>query len=119
MTLLVASMVRTGGRAVGWATGFLLISYAIDYLAQVWSIAEPLGPLSIFHYLDPPEVLRPAPSARATSLALAGPRRGDDRRRPGAGGPARPHALSRGRRARAGSVLAPLLGDDRGGAACG
>ena len=51
VTLLVASLVRTGGRAVGWATGFLLISYAVDYLSQVWSIAEPLGPLSIFHYL--------------------------------------------------------------------
>lgn len=58
VTLLVASMERSGGRAVGWATGFLVVSYAIDYLAQVWSVAEPLGPLSVFHYLDPPEVLR-------------------------------------------------------------
>lgn len=57
VTLLVASLVRTGGRAIGWAAGFLLISYALDYLAQVWSIAEPLGPLSIFHYLDPPAIL--------------------------------------------------------------
>ncbi len=57
VTLLVASLVRTGGRAVGWATGFLLVSYAVDYLSQVWSIAEPLGPLSIFHHLDPPAVL--------------------------------------------------------------
>ncbi len=57
VALLVASLVRTGGRAVGWAAGFLLISYALDYLAQVWSIAEPLGPLSIFHYLDPPGIL--------------------------------------------------------------
>jgi hypothetical protein len=57
VALLVASLVRTGGRAIGWAAGFLLISYALDYLAQVWSIAEPLGPLSIFNYLDPPAIL--------------------------------------------------------------
>jgi hypothetical protein len=43
---------------VGWATGFLLVSYAVDYLAQLWSLAEPFGPLSVFHYLDPPAVLR-------------------------------------------------------------
>lgn len=58
VTLLVASLVRTGARAVGWATGFLLVSYALDYLSQVWSIAEPLGPLSVFHHIDPPAVLR-------------------------------------------------------------
>jgi ABC-type transport system involved in multi-copper enzyme maturation permease subunit len=58
VTLLAAALVRTGARAVGWATGFLLVSYAVDYLSQVWSVVEPLGPLSIFHYLDPPAVLR-------------------------------------------------------------
>lgn len=57
VALLVASLVRSGGRAVGGAAGFLVVSYALDYLAQVWSIAEPLGPLSIFHYLDPPAIL--------------------------------------------------------------
>lgn len=57
VALLVASLVRSGGRAVGWAAGFVLVSYALDYLAQVWSIAEPLGPLSIFHYLDPAAIL--------------------------------------------------------------
>ena len=57
VALLAASLVRTGARAVGWAAGFLLVSYALDYLAHVWSIAAPLGPLSIFHYLDPPAVL--------------------------------------------------------------
>ena len=72
MTLLVASLVRTGGRAVGWAAGFLLISYAVDYLSQVWSIAEPLGPLSIFHYLDPPAVLGAGSIGGGDLLALLG-----------------------------------------------
>jgi hypothetical protein len=72
VTLLVASLVRTGGRAVGWATGFLLISYAVDYLSQVWSIAEPLGPLSIFQHLDPPAVLGSGSLGGGDMLALLG-----------------------------------------------
>jgi ABC-type transport system involved in multi-copper enzyme maturation permease subunit len=72
VTLLVASLVRTGGRAVGWATGFLLVSYAVDYLSQVWSIAEPLGPFSIFHHLDPPAVLGAGSLGGGDMLALFG-----------------------------------------------
>jgi hypothetical protein len=72
VALLAASMERSGGRAVGWATGFLVVSYAVDYLAQVWSVAEPLGPLSVFHYLDPPEVLRTGSIDSVDLLALAG-----------------------------------------------
>ena len=72
VTLLVASIVRTGGRAVAWATGFLLVSYALDYLAQVWSIAEPLGPLSIFHYLDPPAILGRGSIGIEDVIALGG-----------------------------------------------
>ena len=72
VTLLVSSLVRTGGRAVGWAAGFLLVSYALDYLAQVWSVAEPLGPLSIFRYLDPPEVLRTGSLGLEDVAALGG-----------------------------------------------
>jgi hypothetical protein len=72
VTLLVASLVRTGGRAVGWATGFLLVSYAVDYLSQVWSVAEPLGPLSIFHHLDPPAILGSGSLAGGDLVALLG-----------------------------------------------
>lgn len=72
VTLLVASLVRTGGRAVGWATGFLLVSYAVDYLAQVWSVAEPLGRLSIFRYLDPPAILGGGGIGPEDALAFTG-----------------------------------------------
>jgi hypothetical protein len=72
VTLLVASLVRTGGRAVGWATGFLIVSYAVDYLSQVWSIAEPLGPFSIFHHLDPPAVIGAGSLDGGDVLALLG-----------------------------------------------
>ncbi|MGD9571886.1 MAG: ABC transporter permease subunit [Thermoleophilia bacterium] len=71
ITLLVAACVRGGGRAIGWATGFLLVSYALDYLAQVWSLAEPLGPLSIFHHLDPPAILGPAGLSGSDLLVFA------------------------------------------------
>lgn len=71
VTLLAASLVRTGSRAVAWAAGFLLVSYALDYLARLWTIAEPLGHLSIFSYLDPPAVLRRG-SLDAGDLAALG-----------------------------------------------
>ena len=57
---------------MGWATGFLLVSYAVDYLSQVWSIAEPLGPLSIFHHLDPPAVLGAGSLGGGDVLVLLG-----------------------------------------------
>jgi ABC-type transport system involved in multi-copper enzyme maturation permease subunit len=72
VALLVASLVRTGGRVVGWAAGFLIVSYAIDYLAQIWSVAEPLGPLSVFRYLDPPAVLRTGALGWEDVAALGG-----------------------------------------------
>jgi ABC-type transport system involved in multi-copper enzyme maturation permease subunit len=72
VALLAASLVRTGGRVVGWAAGFVIVSYAVDYLAQVWSVAEPLGPLSIFRYLDPPAVLRDGSLGLEDVAALGG-----------------------------------------------
>jgi ABC-type transport system involved in multi-copper enzyme maturation permease subunit len=72
VALMVASLVRAGGRAVGLAAGFLLVSYALDYLAQVWSLVEPLGPLSIFHYLDPQEILGSGGVQIGDALVLAG-----------------------------------------------
>jgi ABC-type transport system involved in multi-copper enzyme maturation permease subunit len=72
VALLVASLSRTGGRVVGWAAGFLIVAYAVDYLSQIWSVAEPLGPLSVFRYLDPPAVLRDGSLGLEDVAALAG-----------------------------------------------
>ena len=72
VALLVASLVRSGGRVVAWASGFVIVSYAVDYLAQVWSVAEPLGPLSVFRYLDPPAVLRTGSLGVEDVAALGG-----------------------------------------------
>jgi hypothetical protein len=71
VALVVASVVRTGGRAIGWAAGFALVSYAINYLAQVWSAVEPLGPVSVFHYYDPGKILGVAGLPGRDVLVLA------------------------------------------------
>lgn len=53
VALLAAVVLRGGARAVGWAAGFAVISYALNYLAQVWTVARPFGRLSVFHHYDP------------------------------------------------------------------
>lgn len=58
VALLVASLSRSAGRAIGIAAGSLVIAYAVDYLAQVWSLARPLGGLSVLDYFDPSRALR-------------------------------------------------------------
>jgi hypothetical protein len=57
IALLCSAVVHTGARAVGWAAGITVVMYALNYLAQVWRIVEPLGPLSVFHYFDPGVIL--------------------------------------------------------------
>jgi len=57
IALLCSAVIRSGARAIGWAAGITMVLYALNYLAQVWKIAEPLGPLSLFHYYDPGVIL--------------------------------------------------------------
>lgn len=57
IALLCSAVIGSGARAVGWAAGITVVMYALNYLAQVWTIAEPLGPLSVFHYFDPGVIL--------------------------------------------------------------
>lgn len=53
LVLGVSAASSTTGRVVGWATAVLVVLYFIDYFAEIWSVLEPLGPLSIFRYFDP------------------------------------------------------------------
>jgi|GEM_PF-485627 ABC-2 type transport system permease protein len=53
VTLLISIIATSGARAVGWSAGFVVISYAVNYLASIWTIAKPLGVISIFHHYDP------------------------------------------------------------------
>ena len=56
-TLLISASANTMGQAMGWAIGLLVISYVIDYFAELWSTIKPLEPVSIFNYYDPPVAL--------------------------------------------------------------
>ncbi len=71
IALLVATLAPSGGRAVGWAAGIVLVAYALDYLADIWTIAEPFGPLSPFHYYDPGVILSQGRLPATDALVLA------------------------------------------------
>ncbi len=71
IALLCSAVIRSGARAVGWAAGITVVMYALNYLAQVWKIAEPLGPLSVFHYFDPGVILSRGQLDTSDVVALA------------------------------------------------
>lgn len=52
LSLLVSAASDSTGHVVGWATGFLVISFFVDYFAELWSALEPAKPFSIFWYFD-------------------------------------------------------------------
>jgi ABC-2 type transport system permease protein len=45
------------GPALGISLGFTIVSYFFEILGSLWPDAEPLQPLSVFHYLDPQSIL--------------------------------------------------------------
>jgi ABC-2 type transport system permease protein len=45
------------GPALGVSLGFAVVSYVFEILGSLWPDAQPLQPLSVFHYLDPQSVL--------------------------------------------------------------
>ncbi|MGH2534770.1 MAG: ABC transporter permease [Thermomicrobiales bacterium] len=57
LTLLGSAAASTAGRAVGWAAAWLIVFYFVDYFAALWSVLEPLEPLSIFTYYEPAEAM--------------------------------------------------------------
>lgn len=72
ITLLAAILTRGGARAVGWAAGIAVVSYALNYLSQVWTLAEPLGPLSVFNHYDPGVITGDGSMGAGDVLTLAG-----------------------------------------------
>jgi ABC-2 type transport system permease protein len=72
VSLLAGAVTRRGATAVGWAAGFAVVSYALNYLAQIWTVAEPLGPLSIYHYFDPGRMLAQTGLDAGDALPLIG-----------------------------------------------
>lgn len=71
VALLASTVVRGGGRAVGWAAGFAVVSYALNYLAEIWKLISPLGRLSVYWYYDPGVVLSQSEMALSSIAVLA------------------------------------------------
>jgi ABC-2 type transport system permease protein len=57
VALLAAASFRSRGRAVGLAMTFFIVNYFIDLIAEWWPRAKFLGPISLFHYISPSEIL--------------------------------------------------------------
>ena len=72
VTMVAGAFSRTAARAIGWGTAFALVAYALDYLAQVWGVAEPLGPLSVMHWYRPATILGSGTVPASTWVALIG-----------------------------------------------
>lgn len=60
IALLASSLGRSTGEAAGWAGGFAIISFFVDFLADLWEPARTVEPLSIFDYYTPSEVIHTA-----------------------------------------------------------
>lgn len=71
VALAASAGVRGGGRAVGWAAGFAVVSYAINYLAEVWTLISPLGRVSVYWYYDPGVILSRTEMTPSSVLVLA------------------------------------------------
>jgi len=72
VALLVSARADRMGQAVGWAAGFLIVSYVIDYFSTLWNFLKPLQPLSIFDYYDPPTALAHGTIPTTNLLVLLG-----------------------------------------------
>lgn len=58
LSLLLSAAGDDGSAAAGRTAGIVLAAYFIDFLANLWSKAQDLGPLSFFHYYDPAHTVR-------------------------------------------------------------
>lgn len=74
LALLASSAVSTSGRVVAWAIGFVVLSYFVDYFAELWTLLEPFEVLSVFAYYDPARALTTGevPARSVIVLAFAG-----------------------------------------------
>ncbi|MBI4236288.1 MAG: ABC transporter permease subunit [Chloroflexi bacterium] len=58
VALLLSALGSDASGVAGQAAGVTLAAYFVDFLANLWSKAEFLGPLSFFHYYDPARIVR-------------------------------------------------------------
>lgn len=53
---LISSLSSDGGQVTAIGAGIAVTMFFLDFLAAVWSTAQPLGPLSVYYYYDPLKV---------------------------------------------------------------
>lgn len=68
----VSARSSSGGTVVAVASGVALASYFLDFLASLWEPAERLGPLSLFHYYRPSDILLGESTPWSQMAVLAG-----------------------------------------------
>jgi ABC-2 type transport system permease protein len=71
VTMAIAAFSDTTSQAVGWTTGFVVVSFVINYLAGIWSVIEPLDPVSVYSYFKPAEALVNGTLLTADSVVLS------------------------------------------------
>ncbi len=58
LAYLLSAGSSEAGRASSWAISLTLVFYLMDFVGDLWELAEPVKPYSIFHYYRPLELLR-------------------------------------------------------------
>jgi ABC-type transport system involved in multi-copper enzyme maturation permease subunit len=72
LTLMVSAWSSSTGRVVGWATGYLVVAYFVDVFAELWSVLEPVRPLSLFRWFDATATMVEGRVPLESSLVLGG-----------------------------------------------
>jgi ABC-type transport system involved in multi-copper enzyme maturation permease subunit len=72
LTLMVSAWSSSTGRVVGWATGYLVIAYFVDVFAELWSVLEPVRPLSLFRWFDTSATMVDGRVPAGSALVLGG-----------------------------------------------
>ena len=74
LSLWGSAAASTAGRVVGWAISLLVVSYFVDYFAEIWSPLQSIVVLSLFAYFAPTEALVSgrADTTNLTTLTLVG-----------------------------------------------
>ncbi len=72
VALVISAATDRMAQSIAWTAAFLLISFVVDYFAQLWSALEPIEPLSVFDYFAPIEALGSGTIPITNILVLAG-----------------------------------------------
>jgi ABC-2 type transport system permease protein len=74
LSLWGSAAASTAGRVIGWAISLLVVSYFVDYFAEIWSPLQSIVFLSVFQYYAPTEALVSgrADAVNLVTLALVG-----------------------------------------------